>query len=67
MYAQFQQGLISEHEGIVRASMSGIEYGLLFIPYAGPILSIGLTAFDIGGGFDNNLYKTDNWWKGNKP
>ena len=25
-------------------------------PYVGPLLSISLTAYDISGGFDNNLY-----------
>ena len=41
----------------------GSEFAISGIPHVGPILSIGLTAFDIGGGFDNNLYKTENWWK----
>ena len=28
-------------------------------PYVGPLLSISLTAYDISGGFDNNLYSLE--------
>jgi hypothetical protein len=31
--------------------------------YFNDVLSIGLTVYDIGGGFDNNLYNTEKWWK----
>ena len=62
-YVQIKNGYISWQEGVVRFGMSVAELGLAKIPYVGPILSIGVTAYDIGGGFDNNLYNTDNWWK----
>ena len=62
-YVQVNNGYISWQEGVVRFGMSAAELGLAQIPYVGPILSIGVTAFDIGGGFDDNLYNTENWWK----
>lgn len=43
--------------------MGGVELGVAQIPIVGPALSIGLTVYDIGGGFDNNLYNTKKWWK----
>jgi hypothetical protein len=62
-YVQIDNGFISWKEGVVRIGMSVAELGLTQIPGVGPILSIGVTAYDIGGGFDNNLYNTDKWWK----
>ena len=64
---QIYYGEIPKHEGLVRMGMTGVEFGLSFVPYVGPLLSIGLTAYDIGGGFDDNLYKTENWWKEKQP
>jgi hypothetical protein len=32
------------------------EFAVAFIPYVGPVLSVTITAYDLGGGFDNNLY-----------
>ena len=32
------------------------EFLIAFIPYVGPVLSIAITAYDLGGGFDDNLY-----------
>lgn len=64
---QMYYDYIPVHEGIVRIGMTGVEFGLPFVPYVGPILSIGLTACDIAGCFDNNLYNTDKWWKENRP
>ncbi len=64
---QMYFGEIPKHEGFVRMGMTGVEFGLAFIPYVGPLLSIGLTAYDIGGGFDDNLYNTENWWKEKQP
>ena len=60
-------GEMPKHEGVVRMGMTGVEFGLAYVPYVGPLLSIGLTAYDIGGGFDDNLYKTENWWKEKQP
>ncbi len=64
---QMYFGEMPKHEGVVRMGMTGVEFGLTFVPYVGPLLSIGLTAYDIGGGFDDNLYKTENWWKEKQP
>ena len=64
---QMYYGEMPKHEGVVRIGMTGVEFGLTFVPYVGPLLSIGLTAYDIGGGFDDNLYKTENWWKEKQP
>ena len=66
IYLQIDNNSISNKEGSVRMAMTGAEFGLTFIPYVGPILSIGLTAYDLGGGFDNNLYNTEKWWPDNK-
>ena len=64
---QMYYGEMPKHEGVVRMGMTGVEFGLAYVPYVGPLLSIGLTAYDIGGGFDDNLYKTENWWKEKQP
>ena len=53
-------GEMPKHEGVVRMGMTGVEFGLAYVPYVGPLLSIGLTAYDIGGGFDDNLYSYQN-------
>ena len=60
---QVQQNIMPWQEGVVRVGMSTVEFAISGVPYVGPILSIGLTAFDISGGFDDNLYKTENWWR----
>lgn len=49
-------GMMSKTEAWTRIGVSVVEFGLTFVPYVGPILSIALIAYDLGGGFDDNLY-----------
>ena len=42
--------------GIIRSTVSLGEFLIAFIPYVGPVISIAITAYDLGGGFDDNLY-----------
>lgn len=49
-------GMMSKTEAWTRIGVSVIEFGLTFVPYVGPFLSIALIAYDLGGGFDDNLY-----------
>ena len=53
---QARTGMMSWEEAGIRTLVSCVELGVTFIPYVGPLLSVTLTAYDIGGGFDNNLY-----------
>lgn len=53
---QARTGVISQEEAGIRVFVSAVEFGVTFIPYVGPFLSVALTAYDISGGFDNNLY-----------
>ena len=55
-YNLVKAGQMSAQEGMIRSAVSLVEFGVTFIPYIGPILSIAITAYDINGGFDNNLY-----------
>ena len=53
---QARTGVISQEEAGIRVFVSAVEFWVTFIPYVGPFLSVALTAYDISGGFDNNLY-----------
>lgn len=64
---QMYNDYIPWQEGMIRLGITGVEFGLNFVPYVGPLLSITLTAYDVSGGFDNNLYNTEKWWKGDRP
>lgn len=48
-----RSGEMSKGELAARTVIGGIEFGISFIPIVGPMLSTGLTAYDVGGGFDN--------------
>lgn len=55
-FLQAETGVYSTQEAWIRTGVSAVEFGLAFVLYVGPILSIILVAYDLGGGFDNNLY-----------
>ena len=55
-YNQVQNGIMSSQEAWIRSGVSFAEFAVAFIPYVGPVLSVTITAYDLGGGFDNNLY-----------
>lgn len=55
-YNQVQNGIMSSQEAWIRSGVSFAEFAIAFIPYVGPVLSVTITAYDLGGGFDNNLY-----------
>ena len=61
---KYSNGEISAYSFTARTINSGGEFALSFIPYGiGPTLSITVTAIDIAGGFDNNIYNEE-WMKG---
>ena len=63
-YYKYKHDDLSLYSAIARTVNSAGEYALSFIPYGiGPVLSITVTAIDIGGGFDNNIYN-EKWVKG---
>ena len=55
-YNQVQNGIMSSQEAWIRSGVSLAEFAIAFIPCVGPVLSVTITAYDLGGGFDNNLY-----------
>ena len=61
-YNEARKGNISYTSATVRTTMSAVEAVLEKIPYAGPIISISVTAYDIGGGFENNIYNVSDDW-----
>ena len=63
-WGKYKAKEISLYSFFARSVNLGGEYALSFIPYGiGPTLSIAVTAIDIGGGFENNIYNEE-WVKG---
>ena len=59
-YEKYKKGEITPYSLTARTINSGGELGLTAIPYGiGPTISIIVTAIDIGGGFDNNIYNEE--------
>ena len=58
-YMDYKNGEISRYSFRMRTCMSLVEFGVGCIPVFGPALSIVITAIDVEGGFDNNIYNPD--------
>lgn len=59
-WGKYKAKEISLYSFFARSVNLGGEYALSFIPYGiGPTLSITVTAIDIGGGFENNIYNEE--------
>ena len=52
-YLIYQQGGMTKGEFFARFGVSAVEFGLSYIPVVGTMLSIGLSAYDVGGGLDS--------------
>ena len=62
-FRQAKFGNISYTSAIIRSVVSGGEFVISAkIPVVGSIISIGITSYDIGGGFENNIYNVSDDW-----
>lgn len=55
------QGEITIESAIMRSLVNYAELVSARIPYIGPLVSITLSCYDSGGGFDNTIYNNQ-WW-----